>query len=97
MRETDQTLNNFGKLWQALSKHILKLDKTLDEVVIDFELEVKIEFSQFREKHSFLAHFFFLPQRACFTNIEFAIGGKSSRERFWKNSSQCREILLQVK
>ena len=31
------------------------------------------------------------------TNIEAAIGGKSSRERFWKNSSQCREILLQVK
>ena len=22
---------------------------------------------------------------------------KSSRERFWKNSSQCRDILLQVK
>ena len=28
---------------------------------------------------------------------EAAIGGKSSRERFWKNSSQCRDILLQVK
>ena len=28
---------------------------------------------------------------------EAAIGGKSSRERFWKNISQCREILLQVK
>ena len=26
-----------------------------------------------------------------------SIGGKSSRERFWKNSSQCREILLQAK
>ena len=24
-------------------------------------------------------------------------GGKSSRERFWKNNSQCRDILLQVK
>ena len=23
-----------------------------------------------------------------------AIGGESSREQFWKNSSQCREILL---
>ena len=23
-----------------------------------------------------------------------AIGGKSFREQFWKNSSQCREILL---
>ena len=32
-----------------------------------------------------------------FTNIEAAIGGKSSGQRFWKNSSQCREILLQVK
>ena len=30
-------------------------------------------------------------------NIEAADGGKSSRKRFWKNSSQCREILLQVK
>ena len=30
-------------------------------------------------------------------NIEAAIGGKSYRERFWKNSSQCRDILLQVK
>ena len=29
--------------------------------------------------------------------IEAAIGGKSSRERFWKNSSQCRGIRLQVK
>ena len=28
---------------------------------------------------------------------EAAIGGKSSHERFWKNSSQCREILLQIK
>ena len=28
---------------------------------------------------------------------EAAIGGKSSKERFWNNSSQCREILLQVK
>ena len=28
---------------------------------------------------------------------EAAIGGKSSHERFWKNSSECREILLQVK
>ena len=28
--------------------------------------------------------------------MEAAVGGKSSRERFWKNSSQCREILLQV-
>ena len=25
-------------------------------------------------------------------NIEAAIGGKSYRERFWKNSSQCREM-----
>ena len=32
-----------------------------------------------------------------FTNIEAAIGGKRSGQRFWKNSSQCREILLQVK
>ena len=32
-----------------------------------------------------------------FTNIEAATGGKSSRERFWKKSSQCREIRLQVK
>ena len=32
-----------------------------------------------------------------FANIEAAIGGKSSRERFWKKSSQCREIRLQVK
>ena len=32
-----------------------------------------------------------------FTNIEAAIGGKSSRERFWNKSSQCREIQLQVK
>ena len=31
------------------------------------------------------------------TNIEAAIGGKSSRERFWKNSFQCRDIPLQVK
>ena len=31
------------------------------------------------------------------TNIKAAIGGKSSHERFWKNSSQCRDILLQVK
>ena len=30
-------------------------------------------------------------------NIKAAIGGKSSRERFWKNTSQCRDILLQVK
>ena len=29
--------------------------------------------------------------------IEAVIGGKSSRERFWKNSSQCRGIWLQVK
>ena len=35
--------------------------------------------------------------RLNFTNIEAAIGGKSSRERFWKNSSQCQDILLQVK
>ena len=28
---------------------------------------------------------------------EAAIGGKSSHERLWKNSSECREILLQVK
>ena len=27
-----------------------------------------------------------------FKNIGAAIGGKSSRERFWKDSSQCREI-----
>ena len=32
-----------------------------------------------------------------FTNIEAAIVGKSFSKRFWKNSSQCREILLQVK
>ena len=31
------------------------------------------------------------------TNIKAAVGGKSFRERFWKNSSQCRDILLQVK
>jgi len=32
------------------------------------------------------------------SNVEEAIGGRnSSRERFWKNSSQCSEILLQVK
>ena len=30
-------------------------------------------------------------------HIEAAIGGKNSREWFWKNSSQCRERLLQVK
>ena len=30
-------------------------------------------------------------------DIEAAIGGKSFRERFRKNSSQCREILQQVK
>ena len=29
--------------------------------------------------------------------MDAAIVGKSSRERFWKNSSQNREILLQVK
>ena len=29
--------------------------------------------------------------------LDAAIGGKSSRKRFWKNSSQCRVILLQVK
>ena len=29
-------------------------------------------------------------------NIKAAFGGKSSLDRFWKNSSQCREILLQV-
>ena len=29
--------------------------------------------------------------------IEAAIAGKSTRERFSKNSSQCQEILLQVK
>ena len=28
---------------------------------------------------------------------EAAIGGKSYHERLWKNSSECREILLQVK
>ena len=32
-----------------------------------------------------------------FTNIEAADRGKISRKRFWKNSFQCREILLQVK
>ena len=32
-----------------------------------------------------------------FTNIEAAIVGKSSSKRFWKNSSQCWEKLLQVK
>ena len=32
-----------------------------------------------------------------FTNIEAPIGGESSSKRFWKNSSHCREILLQVK
>ena len=35
--------------------------------------------------------------RLNFTNIEAAIVGKSSGKRFWKNSSQCREILQQVK
>ena len=35
--------------------------------------------------------------RLNFTNIEAIIGGKSSREKFWKNSSQCRETWLQVK
>ena len=29
--------------------------------------------------------------------MELTIEGKSSRERFWKKSSQCREIQLQVK
>ena len=29
--------------------------------------------------------------------LDAAIGGKSFRKRFWKNSSQCRVILLQVK
>ena len=29
--------------------------------------------------------------------MELNIEGKSSRERFWKESSQCREIQLQVK
>ena len=32
-----------------------------------------------------------------FTNIEAAAGGKSTSERFWKNSSKRREIRLQVK
>ena len=32
-----------------------------------------------------------------FTNIEAATGGKSTSERFWKNSSKRREIRLQVK
>ena len=32
-----------------------------------------------------------------FTNIEATIGGKSSRERFCRNSSLGREILLQAK
>ena len=31
-----------------------------------------------------------------FSNIEAATGGKSTSERFWKNSSKCREIRLQV-
>ena len=35
--------------------------------------------------------------RANPTNTEAAIGGKSSREWFWKNSSQCQEIQLPVK
>ena len=30
-------------------------------------------------------------------NIEAAIAGKRSREQFWKNGSQCQEILLEVK
>ena len=30
------------------------------------------------------------------TNIKAAIGGKSSRQRFWQNRSQCRDILLQA-
>ena len=34
-----------------------------------------------------------LLQISPFTNIEAAIGGKSSRKRFWKNSSQCQKIL----
>ena len=38
-----------------------------------------------------------LQIRLKFTNIEAPIVGKSSRKRFWENSSQCREILLQVK
>ena len=37
------------------------------------------------------------PLQKNFTNIEAAIGGKGSRERFWKNSPQCRDILLQEK
>ena len=32
-----------------------------------------------------------------FTNIEAATGGKSTPERFWKNSSKRREIRRQVK
>ena len=32
-----------------------------------------------------------------FTNIEAATGGKSTSERFWKNSSKRREIRRQVK
>ena len=35
--------------------------------------------------------------RLNFTNIEAPIVGKNSSKRFWKNSSQCPEILLQVK
>ena len=35
--------------------------------------------------------------RLNFTNIEAANGRKSSRKRFWKSSSQCREILPQAK
>ena len=42
----------------------------------------------------FLANYRF---RLNLTNIKAAIGGESSHERFWKNSSQCRDILLQVK
>ena len=49
-----------------------------------------------------MSYFFKIAQkrnefRLNLTNIEAAIGGKSYRERFWKNSSQCRDMLLQVK
>ena len=35
--------------------------------------------------------------RFCYRRLSAAIGRKSSRERFWNKSSQCREIQLQVK
>ena len=55
-----------------------------------------------RSHHRHMSYFFKIAQkrnefRLNLTNIEAASGGKSYRERFWKNSSQCRDMLLQVK